>query len=73
MALLTAQALASVRRRHPATARRWIADARRDTSGAAFPVVEVTVTGGNGARITAPALVVPDEVVAMWRREAQAV
>lgn len=72
MVTLTATALAAERRCHRATARRWIADARRDTSGAAFPVVEVTVTGGNGARITAPALVVPDEIVAMWRREAQA-
>ena len=70
MAHLTATALASARGVHPATARRGIADARRDTSGGGFPVVEVTVVGGNGARIPAPALDVPDEIVAMWARQA---
>ena len=70
MAHLTATMLADLRGVHPATARRWIADARRSPD--AYPVASVAVVGGNGARLSAPALVVPDEVVALWRREAQA-
>ena len=70
MAHLTATMLASLRGVDRATARRWIADARRSPD--AYPVERVTVTGGNGARLSAQALVVPDDVVALWRREAEA-
>lgn len=70
MAALTATALAALRRVHRATARRWITDARRSTAPDAYPVVTVQVTAGNGARIDAPALVVPDAVVDRWRSEA---
>ena len=76
MAHLTATMLAAVRRVHAATARRWIAAARArlaaDPQADAYPVEEVEVVAGNGARLSASALVVPDEVVALWRREAEA-
>lgn len=76
MAHLTATMLADLRGVHPATARRWIAAARArraaDPHADAYPVEDVAVTGGNGARLSAPALVVPDDVVALWRREAEA-
>ena len=70
MAHLTASMLAALRRVHVATTRRWIAEARRSPD--AYPVEPVEVVGGNGARITAYAIVVPDDVVALWRREAEA-
>ena len=61
MAIITLRALAAQRGVTLRTAQRWAAAALRDTSGAAYPVVGVTVPGGQGARIAARAMDLPDE------------
>ena len=73
MVPLTATALAALRRVHPATARGWIADARRraaDPAADVYATTTVAVLAGHGATLDAHALLVPADVVARWRSEA---